>query len=263
MGGRSHHTEGAGRGQQCLAPPRPNPSGAGRPPRHDLGGILAPDQQAPEVDRIPHDEPSLRRLVARLGDPRRLRACDEAGPTGFELARLPAHVGVGCQVIAPSLTPTAPGDRAKTDTRDCRRLARLHRAGELVAIRIPPSPRKRFGTRAAPAPTWSPTAPARGTGWASSCCATAAPGAAERAPGPRARTLAARPAVRRTSPCRHLRALPGGPARPRRAAGRRRGRPCRLVRPATVRLAGRPAGRLPRRGPARRLTLAAEVGDWS
>ena len=69
---------------------------------------------------------------------------------------------------------------------------------------------------------------------------------------PRARTLAARPAVRRTSPCRHLRALPGGPARPRRAAGRRRGRPCRLVRPATVRLAGRPAGRLPRRGPARR-----------
>jgi transposase len=35
------------------------------------------------------------------------------------------------------LIPTASGDRVKTDSRDCRRLARLYRAGELVAIRIP------------------------------------------------------------------------------------------------------------------------------
>jgi transposase len=40
-------------------------------------------------------------------------------------------------VIAPSLIPRAAGDKVKTDRRDCRRLARLHRAGELVAIRIP------------------------------------------------------------------------------------------------------------------------------
>jgi transposase len=40
-------------------------------------------------------------------------------------------------VIAPSLIPRAPGDKVKTDRRDCRRLARLHRAGELVAVRIP------------------------------------------------------------------------------------------------------------------------------
>ena len=99
--------------------------------------ILAPDRDGPDVERIPHDEASVRRLVARLGDPRRLRACYEAGPTGFELARLLQRMGVGCQVIAPSLIPTAPGDRVKTDARDCRRLARLHRAGELVAIRIP------------------------------------------------------------------------------------------------------------------------------
>jgi transposase len=66
-----------------------------------------------------------------------LRACYEAGPTGFELARLLASMGVGCQVIAPSLIPKAPGDKVKTDRRDCRRLARLHRAGELVCVRIP------------------------------------------------------------------------------------------------------------------------------
>jgi transposase len=40
-------------------------------------------------------------------------------------------------VIAPSLIPRAPGDKVKTDKRDCRRLARLHRAGELVAVPIP------------------------------------------------------------------------------------------------------------------------------
>ena len=44
---------------------------------------------------------------------------------------------VRCEVIAPSLIPKAPGDKVKTDRRDCRRLARLHRAGELVAIRVP------------------------------------------------------------------------------------------------------------------------------
>jgi transposase len=46
-------------------------------------------------------------------------------------------MGVACEVIAPSLIPTAPGDRMKTDRRDCRQLARLHRAGELVAIHVP------------------------------------------------------------------------------------------------------------------------------
>jgi transposase len=98
--------------------------------------ILAPDHDGPDVERIPHDEASIRRLVGRLGDPRWLRACYEAGPTGYELARLLARMGVRCQVIAPSLIPKAPGDRVKTDRRDCRRLARLRWAGELVAIRI-------------------------------------------------------------------------------------------------------------------------------
>ena len=99
--------------------------------------ILAPDRDGPDVERIPHDEVSVRRLVGRLGDPRWLRACYEAGPTGFELVRLLERLQVRCEVIAPSLIPKAPGDKVKTDRRDCRRLARLHRAGELVAIRVP------------------------------------------------------------------------------------------------------------------------------
>ena len=127
--------------------------------------VLGPGrEEAPTVDRIANDEPSIRRLVARFADPRRLRACYEAGPTGYELARLLHRLDVRCQVIAtalipkapgtasrrtaviaggwlgctaPALIPKAPGDRIKTDSRDCRRLARLHRAGELVCIRVP------------------------------------------------------------------------------------------------------------------------------
>jgi hypothetical protein len=38
-------------------------------------GILDPDQQIPDVDRIAHDEPSVRGLVARFPDRARLRAC--------------------------------------------------------------------------------------------------------------------------------------------------------------------------------------------
>jgi hypothetical protein len=31
--------------------------------------ILAPDRDGPDIDRIAHDEASVRRLVGRLGDP--------------------------------------------------------------------------------------------------------------------------------------------------------------------------------------------------
>jgi len=100
-------------------------------------GILAPEDESPEVERIFHDEASVRRFVARFADPRRLVACYEAGPTGFELHRLLMSMGVSCQVIAPSLIPRSAADRVKTDRRDCRKLARLHRSGQLVAIRVP------------------------------------------------------------------------------------------------------------------------------
>jgi hypothetical protein len=99
--------------------------------------ILRAGQDVADVERISSDDDAVRRLVARLGNPRRLRACYEAGPTGYELCRLLRRVGVACEVIAPSLIPTAPGDRVKTDKRDCRRLARMYRAQELVAIRVP------------------------------------------------------------------------------------------------------------------------------
>jgi transposase len=98
---------------------------------------LLPDAASAQVERIPSDEVAVLSFLGRFAEPARLRVCYEAGPTGYELARLLHAHGVACQVIAPSLIPRAAGDKVKTDRRDCRRLARLHRAGELVAIRIP------------------------------------------------------------------------------------------------------------------------------
>lgn len=99
--------------------------------------VLDASETTPRVDKIAHDEVSLRRLVTRLGPPGGLRVCYEAGPTGYELARLLSSMGVACEVVAPSLVPVAPGDKVKTDRRDARRLVRLYRAGELAVVRVP------------------------------------------------------------------------------------------------------------------------------
>ena len=61
----------------------------------------------------------------------------EAGPSGFVLARRLLHLGYHCIIVGPSEVPGKAGDRVKTDKRDARKLARLHRAGELTAIHIP------------------------------------------------------------------------------------------------------------------------------
>lgn len=80
---------------------------------------------------------AVRALVRRWADAGSVRACYEAGPTGYTLHRELAALGVACTVIAPSLTPRRPGDRIKTVRRDAVKLARLFRAGELTAVRVP------------------------------------------------------------------------------------------------------------------------------
>src|SRR3954454_24735071 len=137
-------------------------------------GILGWGEETPVVDRIFHDEVSVRRLVARFDDPTVLRACYEAGPTGYELYRLLVSLGVRCDVVAPALIPRRAGDRVKTDRRDAQRLARLHRAGELTAIRVRRRPRKRYGICAGPARIWSPTGVGFVSGSRRFCCAMAA-----------------------------------------------------------------------------------------
>ena len=70
----------------------------------------------------------LRRKLTRLA-PGPIECCYEAGPCGYALYRQ-LHLGrLRCHVIAPALIPRKPGDRIKTDRRDARKLAELHRQG--------------------------------------------------------------------------------------------------------------------------------------
>jgi transposase len=92
---------------------------------------------SPEVVRLENTERAVRRFVEKLGGPDGLAVCYEAGPGGYELQRLLARLGVGCDVIAPSLIPIRAGDRVKSDRRDAKKLVRLYRAGELVFVQPP------------------------------------------------------------------------------------------------------------------------------
>ncbi|HEU0139058.1 MAG TPA: IS110 family transposase [Bryobacteraceae bacterium] len=89
------------------------------------------------VGIIPNRLESVRKMVHKFGPVQHLRACYEAGPTGYVLYWQLTQLGVDCQVIAPSLVPTKAGDRVKTDRRDAKKLARCHRAGELTAVWVP------------------------------------------------------------------------------------------------------------------------------
>jgi transposase len=76
-------------------------------------------------------------MMRKLGEPSSLRACYEAGPTGFALYWQLTAIGVECDVVAPTLVPVKSGDRVKTDRRDAEKLARSLRAGDLTKVWVP------------------------------------------------------------------------------------------------------------------------------
>ncbi len=71
------------------------------------------------------------------GLPGPVRCCYEAGPTGFGLYRAAVAAGIDCQVIAPSKTPRASGDKVKSDRKDTDLLLRQLMAGGLTPIAVP------------------------------------------------------------------------------------------------------------------------------
>ncbi|MGH7665153.1 MAG: IS110 family transposase [Gemmatimonadaceae bacterium] len=89
------------------------------------------------LDRLPNDLPKLKRWLERVARDGEIRACYEASGAGYVLHRAMREWGYACEVIAPSLIPKRPGVQRKHDKRDATDLARLYRAGELTAVRIP------------------------------------------------------------------------------------------------------------------------------
>ena len=99
--------------------------------------VAEPDGEVRSLGTIPNREDSIRKFIRKLGSPEHLRACYEAGPTGFVLYWQLTQLGVKCDVVAPSLVPKKPGDRVKTDRLDALKLARSHRSDDLTAVWVP------------------------------------------------------------------------------------------------------------------------------
>jgi transposase len=99
--------------------------------------VAEPDGEVRSLGTIANREDSIRKFIKKLGSPEHLRACYEAGPTGFVLYWQLTQLGVDCTVVAPSLVPKKPGDRVKTDRRDALKLAHCHRNGDLTAVWVP------------------------------------------------------------------------------------------------------------------------------
>ena len=100
--------------------------------------VLPAGAPAPtRVEKLANDPAKLRRYFDRLATEGTLRACYEASGAGYVLYRAMAEWGYACDVIAPSLIPQRPGHQRKHDQYDAAQLARLYRAGELTAVRIP------------------------------------------------------------------------------------------------------------------------------
>jgi transposase len=103
--------------------------------------MLLAGERAPVEWKIANDEKSVARLVRavrqRAGSGE-IRFCYEAGPCGYALQRrIESADSVVCEVIAPALIPSKPGEHIKTDRRDARKLAELSRAGLLTAVQPP------------------------------------------------------------------------------------------------------------------------------
>src|SRR6202795_4497129 len=99
--------------------------------------VAEPGGEVRSLGTILNRAESIRKLVKKLGPVEELKACYEAGPTGYVLYWQLAELGVACEVIAPTLVPMKAGDRVKTDRRDAERLARSYRSGDLTPVWVP------------------------------------------------------------------------------------------------------------------------------
>lgn len=106
--------------------------------KETIAVAVADEGGAPRsLGTIPNRPEAVLRLVRKLGPAQSLQVCYEAGPCGYSLQRQLSRLGVPCVVVAPSLVPTRPGDRVKTDRRDALKLAGLLRSGHLTPVWVP------------------------------------------------------------------------------------------------------------------------------
>src|SRR3954451_10479382 len=76
--------------------------------------IAEPDGEVRSLGTILNRAESIRKMIKKLGPAEKLRACYEAGPTGYVVYWQLAELGIQCEVVAPTLVPVKAGDRVKT-----------------------------------------------------------------------------------------------------------------------------------------------------
>ena len=74
--------------------------------------VAEPEGEVRSLGTIPNRAESIRKLIKKLGPAGKLRACYEAGPTGYVVYWQLAELGVECEVVAPTLVPVKAGDRS-------------------------------------------------------------------------------------------------------------------------------------------------------
>lgn len=95
-------------------------------------------QKPTKVFELEPGESAYRALLRFLkGLQGEVRVVYEAGPCGYTMYRRLTKAGITIHVAAPSLTPTKPGDKVKTNRRDATKLATLDRGNQLTYIAVP------------------------------------------------------------------------------------------------------------------------------
>jgi len=87
--------------------------------------------------RLPYSSEYLLNYVRKYFPEQRVAFAYEAGPTGFGLYDDLVAEGHPCLVVAPSMVPTAPGQRVKTNRLDSKKLSEGLRGGQLQSIHVP------------------------------------------------------------------------------------------------------------------------------
>jgi len=90
--------------------------------------------------RLPYSSAQLLNYVRKHFPRQRVAFVYEAGPTGFGLYDEITAAGHPCLVVAPSMVPTAPGKRVKTNRLDSKKLSEGLRGGQLRSIHVPARP---------------------------------------------------------------------------------------------------------------------------
>lgn len=90
--------------------------------------------------RLPAVTENLLHYTRRHFPGQRVAFAYEAGPTGYGLYDQLTAQGYRCLVVAPSMVPTPPGQRVKTNRLDSQKLSTSLRGGQLRSIHVPALP---------------------------------------------------------------------------------------------------------------------------